>query len=145
MALSMNPTLTESDYADLKEGLRRCSPATLAAAIRFREKGDLEALPTVVFGIIERYQPATAPVKLSTANDHTRLIEDLGLDSLTLLEIVMAIEESLKLQIGNHELREIRTLGQLNDFLHAKITGEKIAARRRHYSREQLVLILPQQ
>ena len=141
----MNPKLTESDHADLKESLRRCSPATLAAAIRFREKGDLDALPIVVFGIIERYQPATAPVRLSAAADSMRLIEDLGLDSLTLLEIVMAIEESLKLRIENHELREIRTLRQLEDFLQAKITGEKIAAHGRHYSREQLTLILPQQ
>jgi acyl carrier protein len=145
VAHSMNPTLTESDYADLKEGLRRCSPATLAAAIRFREKSELDALPIVIFGIIERYQPATAPIKLSAAGDSMRLIEDLGLDSLTLLEIVMSIEESLKLRIENHELREIRTLGQLNNFLHAKMTGKKTAASGSRYSREQLTLILPQQ
>src|SRR5258708_40016187 len=36
----MNVTLTENDVADLKEGLRRCSPETIEAAIRYRERGD---------------------------------------------------------------------------------------------------------
>jgi acyl carrier protein len=131
--------------ADLKEGLRRCSAETIAAAIRYREKGDLDAIPTIVFGILDRYQPATAAVKISQANDSTRLIEDIGLDSLTLLEIVLSIEEVLKLHIENEELREIRTLGQLNKFLHDKITGATIEAPPRRFAREQIALVLPQQ
>ena len=141
----MSATLTENDLADLKEGLRRCSPQTVEAAIRFRQNGDLDAIPTVVFGILDRYQPATAPIKLSEANENTRLIEDIGLDSLTLLEIVLSIEEVLKLRIENEELREIRTLGQLNKFLHDKITGAKVETPGKRYSREQIVLVLPQQ
>lgn len=141
----MNATLSESDYADLKEGLRRCSPETFAAAIRFRESGDLAAIPAVVMGILERYQPASAPVKLGEAKDDMRLIEELGLDSLTLLEIVMSIEEVLKLRIENDELREIRTLGQLKNFLQAKISGKNVSTAGKHYSREQIALILPQQ
>ena len=35
----MSVTLTENDVADLKEGLRRCSPETIDAAIRYRETG----------------------------------------------------------------------------------------------------------
>ena len=141
----MSVTLTESDLADLKEGLRRCSPETIAAAIRYRQTGDLDAIPVIVFGILDRYQPATAPIKLSEANENTRLIEDVGLDSLTLLEIVLSIEEVLKLRIENEELREIHTLGQLNRFLHAKITGAKPETPARRYTREQIALALPQQ
>ncbi len=141
----MDTTLSEGDNADLKEGLRRCSPATIAAAIRYREKGDLDAIPQVVFGIIERYQPATAAIKLSEATENMRLKEDIGLDSLTLLEIIMSMEEVLKMRIENEELREIRTLGQLNGFLHTKISGGKTTPAGRRYNREQIVLILPQQ
>ncbi len=141
----MSVTLTENDVADLKEGLRRCSPETIAAAIRYREHADLDAIPAIVYGILERYQPATATVKLSQANENTRLIEDLGLDSLTLLEIVLSIEEVLKLRIENEELREIRTLGLLNKFLHDKITGATTAAPAKSYTREQIALVLPQQ
>ena len=141
----MSVTLTENDVADLKEGLRRCSPETVEAAIRYREKGDVDAIPTIVFGILDRYQPATAAVKLSEANENTRLIEDIGLDSLTLLEIVLSIEEVLKLRIENEELREIRTLGQLNKFLHDKITGATTETPAKRYTREQITLVLPQQ
>src|SRR5258708_854120 len=56
----MSVALTENDVANLKEGLRRCSPETIAAAIRYREHADLDAIPTIVFGILARYQPATA-------------------------------------------------------------------------------------
>jgi 3-hydroxyacyl-[acyl-carrier-protein] dehydratase len=84
-------------------------------------------------------------VKLAAASEDTRLIEDLGLDSLTLLEIVLSIEEVLKLRIENEELREIRTLGQLNKFLHAKITGAQTETSTKHYTREHIALVLPQQ
>ena len=141
----MNLSLTEAEMADLKEGLRRCSPETIKAAVRYRETGALNAIPTIVFGILERYQPATARVKLSEADENTRLMEDVGLDSLTLLEIVLSIEEVLKLRIENEELREIRTLGQLNRFLHAKITGAKTEAPAKLYTRDQIALVLPQQ
>jgi 3-hydroxyacyl-[acyl-carrier-protein] dehydratase len=141
----MNTVLTESETADLQEGLRRCSPATIAAAIRYREKGDVTAIKQVAFGIIERYQPATAAVKLSAATENMRLKEDIGLDSLTLLEIIMSMEEVLKLRIENEELREIRTLGQLNTFLNSKISGGKAVVTGHRYTREQITLILPQQ
>ena len=141
----MGAKLSEAELVELKEGLRRCSSATLDAAIRFREGSDLQAIPVIVYGILERYQPATAPVKLAAANDSARLIEDLGLDSLTLLEIVLAIEEALKIHIENEELREIRTVGQINQFLQAKTTGVQAAPVAKHYPREHVALVLPQQ
>ena len=121
-------TLSEKDLAEIKEELSRCSPETLTAALRFREQGDQTAIPTVVYGLIERYQPATAKLSLKDAKDDTRLIEDLGLDSLALLEVVFAIEGVLKLHIENEELKEIRTLGKLNQFLRDKIANVAPAA-----------------
>jgi acyl carrier protein len=141
----MSTTFSDTDLAELKEGLKRCSPETVEAAIRFREDGDASAVPAIVYGILERYQPATAPVPLAGANEETRLVEDLGLDSLTLLEIVLSIEEVLKLRIENEELKGIRTIGQLNKFLRDKISGVKPAAPVKQYSREHIALVLPQQ
>lgn len=137
--------LTEKELADLKEGLRRCSPETIEAAIRFREKGDLSAVRPVVYGLIERYQPSSARLSLKDAKETTRLVDDLGLDSLTLLEIVLAIEEVLGLQIKNEELREIRTLSNLDQFLRNKISGAQGAPAARQYSREHIALVMPQQ
>jgi 3-hydroxyacyl-[acyl-carrier-protein] dehydratase len=141
----MNNTLSEKDVADLKETLKRCSPETIEAAIRFREQRDPEALRTVVYGVIRRYQPANAGMRLDNATDDTSLIQDLGLDSLTLLEIVLTIEETLKIQINNEELKEIRTLGTLNKFLKDKIAGATSAPTTKQYAREHIALVLPQQ
>jgi hypothetical protein len=44
----MNATLTENDMADLKEGLRRCRPETVEDAVRYRERGELDAIPPIV-------------------------------------------------------------------------------------------------
>lgn len=141
----MDNTLSEEEITDLKETLRRCSPETIEAAIRFRQGGDPTALRTVVYGVIRRYQPASAGVRLEKAGDDTSLIQDLGLDSLTLLEIVLTIEETLKVQINNEELKEIRTLGKLNQFLQNKVAGGAAAVSTKQYSHEHIALVLPQQ
>ena len=101
--------LNATELAEIQKELRRCNPETVAAAIRFREQGDSTAIPPVVYGLIELYQPATAKLSLKDANDETRLIEDLGLDSLALLEVVFAIEGVLKLHINNY-LRSLSAL-----------------------------------
>ena len=87
--------LTENDMADLKAALKRCSQETVEAAIRYREHGDVSVLPGVVTGIIRRYMTPESEIDISKAGDDTRLIEDLGIDSLTMLEIVLTIEEAL--------------------------------------------------
>ena len=88
--------LSENEVAEIREELRRCSPETVAAALRFRETGDVTAVPEVIYGLIALYTPATAKLPLKDANDNTRLVEDLGLDSLSLLEMVFSIEGVLK-------------------------------------------------
>ncbi len=137
--------LDEKTLTDLKEGLRRCNAATVEAAIRFRENGDSSAIPTIVYGLIERYQPSTSTVRLADANDETRLVEDLGLDSLTLLELVLSIEEVLQLRIENEELKAIRTVGQMKKFLEDKINGARSTPATEPYNRDRIALVLPQQ
>ncbi len=137
--------LSEADMAQLREALKRCSEATMAAAVRFRQSSDVTAISTIVYGLIERYQPAAAKVRLSAANDASKLGEDLGLDSLSLLEIVLTLEEVLKIRIQNEELRSIRTLGDINKFLSDKIHEATSANAARQYNRDDIIRILPQQ
>ena len=53
------------------------------------------------------------------------MYEDLGMDSLTMLEIVMLIEQTLMVSIDNEELRDLRTLGDVKVYLDAKAKGEE--------------------
>ena len=146
----MSSPFTEEQVQELRTALKRCSPATIAAAVRFRQSGDAVEVPTIVYGIIERHMPPESPMKLSDAGDSTELIKDLGVDSLTMLEIVLSIEETLGISIENEELRSIRTLGEVKNFIARKLSGEGTDENGsdkliRHYNREEIVTILPQQ
>ena len=141
---------TEQDLINLRTALKRCSAETVDAAVRFRTTGDVGEIPTVVYGIIERHLPPENARDLKAASDDTRLIEDLGIDSLTLLEIVLSIEETVGISIENEELREIRTLGEVKTFIERKVSGapapETGPGRKvRQYSRLDIGARLPQQ
>jgi len=126
--LEINHSLSGSDRevspaedAQLRELLKRCSPCTYYAAYQFRRTGDLGRLPAIVGGVIERYvEPALRP-KLKDPSDGLRLAEDLAIDSLTMMEIVLLAEDVLEISIANEELRHLRTLGEVQRFVAAKV------------------------
>lgn len=141
-------SVSEQEIQDLRAALKRCSPETVEAAVRFLENKDPEEVPTIVYGIIERYLPPESPKKLADCDDSTRLIEDLGIDSLTMLEIVLSIEEAVHIRVENEELREISTLGQVKEFIAKKIAGETdetTSTVAKRLSRMDLGLLLPHQ
>jgi acyl carrier protein len=47
-------------------------------------------------------------------------IDDLGADSLDLVELIMEMEEKFGIQIADDELEKIRTIQNVIDFLHSK-------------------------
>jgi len=109
------------DEVALRESLKRCSPSTFEAAVQFRKTGNPEHVPAVVIGVIERFVEPDLRVKLKDADDDLRLIEDLGIDSLTMMEIVILVEDVLQLSINNDELRNLRTVGDVKTFIDCKI------------------------
>lgn len=111
--LSPTPAPIPLSEAKLREILKRCSPGTYVAASEFRRTGNVALLPVLVHGIIERYVEREIRVKLGHGNDSLRLVEDLGLDSLTRMEIVLLAEEVLPISIDNEDLCHLRTLGDV--------------------------------
>jgi len=117
----------------LRETLKRCSPATYYAACKFRASGDPDALRTVVLGVVERFADRDRRACLQgdpagVAALHLR--EDLGLDSLTMMEVVMIAEEVLGITISNEELTRLRTLGAVQAFIVEKVAGTPSAPAR---------------
>lgn len=143
----MSPT--EQEIVSLRTALKRCSAETVEAAIRYRTTGDPAAVAPVVYGIIERHLSPENTRNLATAPQSTKLVADLGVDSLTLLEIVLSIEETLHITIENEELREIGTLGEVKDFITGKISGAGrnpgAGAHARKLTREAIMACMPQQ
>lgn len=55
----------------------------------------------------------------------TRLDEDLEADSLDLVELAMALEEELSLEIPDEELEGIRTIGDAVEFVAERVGAEE--------------------
>jgi 3-hydroxyacyl-[acyl-carrier-protein] dehydratase len=138
--------LSPDQEARLRESFKRSSPETVEAILRFRNQRDLGAVIVVVNGVIERYLKLEPGETLAAKPDGTKLGEDLGIDSLTMLEIVMAIEEALDFRIEDSEARAIRTLGDVRQYVDDRVHGRPVSlATVESYARDRLCLILPQQ
>ncbi|EDY82598.1 FabA-like domain protein [Verrucomicrobiia bacterium DG1235] len=143
---NLTPQANEPSADDLlKETLKRCSPETIAAALAFRQSGDVSLVPTVVLGIVERFLEPEVVDTLKSGDDSVKFMEDLGMDSLTMFEAIMMVEESLGVSIKNEELWDLRTVGDLKTFISAKLSGVEVEAKAKYYPVEQIAAVMPQQ
>jgi acyl carrier protein len=130
----------------LRESFKRCGPETIEAIVAFRRRRDPAVVMVIVNGIIERYLKLAPGETLAGKPDSTQLGIDLGIDSLTMLEIVMAIEEALDFRIEDAEARAIRTLGDVRHYVDDRVHGRPVSlATIKSYVRERICLVLPQQ
>ena len=120
--------MTPSRDEEIKSTLKRCSTASVEAAIRFQSSHASEDLATVIHGVLERDLPETHADSLLAATDDSRLIEDLGLDSFGMIELVMAAEDIFCITIPNDDLRQVTTLGALKSYLLSKVNSAASAA-----------------
>ena len=56
-------------------------------------------------------------VEESSISPNAKFIEDLGADSLDIVELVMAIEDSFDIEIPDEEAENIRTVADAVDFV----------------------------
>ena len=118
----MNPqNFTSEDEAALRETLKRCSPETIEKAVELRKTGNAELADPVVIGIIERFLEPEKRDLLKNPQDSLRMVDDLGLDSLTMVEIVLAVEDAVGMSIDNEEIQNLHTLGDIKAYIAAKM------------------------
>jgi acyl carrier protein len=85
-------------------------------AVIFNEEGGFMSLEEKVIEIIMEQLDVTREECVLEAS----FIDDLGADSLDLVELIMEMEENFGIQIADEELEKIRTIGDVIDFLHSK-------------------------
>lgn len=88
---------------------------------RFQASGDPTALDPVILSILDDYIPLTPAVPLAQQPGSTRLIEDLGFDSLAITEVVFFAEDLFEIKISNEEIIQVRTLDDLRGFIRGKV------------------------
>jgi acyl carrier protein len=107
--------------ADQEEKLRHLPPEAREAFLRFQKEGDVAALDPVIHAILADFSPRALPQALEAVSDDTLLMEDLGFDSLAIAEIVFFTEDLFLIHIANEEILQVRTLGNLRDFVRRKV------------------------
>jgi 3-hydroxyacyl-[acyl-carrier-protein] dehydratase len=74
-------------------------------------------------GMIRFHLPRGAPELPSDLSNNLRLVQDIGLDSLSLTELVLNMDGLLGVPIETRELVGISTVGDLKVFLSRKLEG----------------------
>ena len=139
----MNPESNSAVEEDLKDLLKRCPPGTYEAALAFRNSKDIDQVEPIVMGIIDRHLEPDQREILNNSDESLRMYEDLGMDSLTMLEIVMLVEQTLQVSIDNEELKDLRTIGDVKAYLQAKAKGEEPPVRAKTYRIEEIASLMP--
>jgi acyl carrier protein len=66
-------------------------------------------------------------VNKDVVTDSTSFIEDIGADSLDIVELVMELEEEFDIQIPDDQAEKIKTVGQAVEYIKTEL-GKKTAA-----------------
>lgn len=70
-----------------------------------------------VFATVSRILSDKLGVKESQIKEDSKLIDDLGADSLDLVDLVMALEEELGVKIADDKLQKISTVKDVVDYI----------------------------
>ena len=74
-----------------------------------------------VLGALREVATEVLDVEADAVTEDATFKDDLGADSLDLVEVVMALEERLDISIPEEDLADIKTVGQAADVVLAKL------------------------
>jgi acyl carrier protein len=100
-----------------QENLVGFPPVVKAAYLAYAETGEPQCLDVVVLGVLQFYLAQKPKEPLDTLPGSTRLIEDLGCDSLTMMDTVFMVESLFDIKINDSDLPGIATLNDLREHL----------------------------
>lgn len=120
----MKATSAQAQPAVVPDDRIKHLPAEARAAYqRFLASGEPAELDPLVLAILTDFIPKDPATPLSELPGTTRLIDDLGFDSLAITEVVFFTEDLLAISISNEEIVQVRTLDDLRGFIRAKIAA----------------------
>ncbi|KAF0095939.1 MAG: Beta-hydroxyacyl-(acyl-carrier-protein) dehydratase FabA/FabZ [Puniceicoccaceae bacterium 5H] len=105
--------------------LRGHPPETLAAYRAYEQTRQPAYLDELVLRILVFLLPEPPEQPVTELPDSTRLREDLGVDSITIAELVFMLEDLFDLTIQNEELVDLATVADLRRFIRQKISESK--------------------
>jgi acyl carrier protein len=123
----MSDSITDPSAA-ARELLKGYPAATVEAAVEFSRSRSPQALDRLVLGVVAFHLPRRndRDLDLSKLGGSTRLVEDLAIDSLAIVEINFLLTDLLGVHLEEEELRRLVTLDDLRRLLarHLRIGPE---------------------
>src|SRR3954451_4761840 len=107
---------TEDQMQAIRRSFKRCREGTADAIIDLQRTGNPELIPTIVRGIVWRYVHEDMRPMVDQATAETPLAS-IGIDSLTMMEIVLDVQDALDLVIEDADLKHMKTIGDVIGFL----------------------------
>lgn len=62
-------------------------------------------------------------ISVEEISRESTFVDDLGADSLDIVELIMALEEEFSLEIPDEDAEKMRTVGDVADYLESKSTS----------------------
>jgi acyl carrier protein len=103
--------------------LARFPAEVLEAYQRYRTQGDSGAVEAVVIAAVIDYRPSGSGT-VSAVNDGTRLIEDLGYDSVAVAELVFFLEDLFDVTLSNDDILCVRSIAELRGCVNRKLAAK---------------------
>ena len=73
--------------------------------------------------LVERIRSIVADqlgVELGDCTADARILDDLGADSLDVVELVMALEDAFDIEVADDDVEQIRTIGEVEKYVSAR-------------------------
>jgi len=104
------------------EALARLSPQAREAYERFLKSGSAEDLRTLVTASLADFMPNRKVLEtVGELGPATRLVGDLQLDSLAVVEIVFFFEDLFQISIPSSEILGLETVSDLSSYVDRKL------------------------
>ncbi len=113
--------LSRFEEDEINQLLRGFSDSTIEAALALQSGSRIVDFEACLYGILIFFRPAGAQSAEGLPSGDTRLREDLGLDSLSMMEAMFKIEELFDISISNAELATIETIADARRLLEEKL------------------------
>ena len=111
----------QSASARAKDQLTGFPPDLIEGYLSYSRTGEYTHLDTLILGMLEFYLSIPPSQHLSQMPGSTRLIQDLGCDSLAMVETLFMVESLFDIRLTDDEMSRILTLDDLRQHLRSHI------------------------
>lgn len=105
----------------IRQLLRGFPETAISACQQFEATGSPAAFDDALGRIIQHHLDQPPATDVAQLPGSTRLVEDLGLDSLTMVEMAFLFEDLFSTKIPPEELTKVATLDDLRTLLRARL------------------------